>query len=99
MGVREVREHKNKIYMVLEANGPMTTNELACHPAVNEDGRGVNAVLRALARDKRVSKNGDKWSPHVDNKAAAKMYFVMNLKTRSFQLEIGGVRLPLIVEQ
>ena len=94
------QEHKNKIYMVLEANGgSMTSQDIAEHPTVQEDARSVDACLRALLKDNRVVKKGRKWEvKHASNKQQAKMFFVMNLSTRSFMLDIEGVRLPLIVE-
>lgn len=94
------QEHKNKIYMVLEANGqPMTSRDIAEHPTIQEDTRAVDGCLRGLLKDDRVVKKGRKWEvKHASNKQQAKMYFVMNLTTRSFMLDIEGVRLPLIVE-
>lgn len=97
---KQREEHKNKIFMILEANGgPMSSRDIAQHPTIQEDTRSVEGCLRGLLRDDRVIKKGGKWEvKHASNKQQAKMFFVMNLSTRSFMLDIEGVRLPLIVE-
>jgi|WetSurMetagenome_2_1015567.scaffolds.fasta_scaffold1369888_1 hypothetical protein len=95
-----VIERKNKVFMFLQAaNKALSVHEIASSPMINGSGRGIASTLRSLKKDGKVRLEGKLWAvQHADNKAEAKMYFVMNLQTRSFQLDIGGVRLPLIVE-
>jgi len=111
MNRREVVEFQTRLLGVLEAIGkPVTTVELQAHPILaplKMDGRAIGAHLRAMFDRKEIRKLPKKhWAALKsrtavtvpESKEPPKMYFVLIPSEQKILLDVGGMRLPVVIE-
>ena len=96
---------------VLEAVGkPVTTIELQAHPILAPlklDGRAIGAHLRAMFDRKEIRKLPKKHWAALKSRTAVvvpepkelpKMYFILIPSEQKILLDVGGMRLPVMIE-
>jgi hypothetical protein len=107
--MKQAQEIQEKLMAVLMSSDvPQLSVTLTEHPLLKSlhlTPRSIGAHLNSLRRNKQVKQNKHKaWSPirmrEVSEIVAEKpkLAYVLNTIDRTIQLEIGGVRLPLIIE-
>jgi hypothetical protein len=100
-----------KILSVMEAIGhPITAQELIDHPLLNAEKlnpHSAGANFRALLAKKKIRRlSGKRWAPLKSRTAVAtpepkelpKMYFVLVPSEQKILLDVGGMRLPVVIE-
>jgi len=100
-----------KIKGVLEALGrPVKSSELIVHPILageNFSGQRIGAHLRFLQVKKLIRKTKrNMWAPLTtrtavsvpETKELPKMYFVLIPSEQKILLDVGGMRLPVVIE-
>ena len=108
---RSVYDFQIRLLGVLEAIGkPVTTVELQAHPILaplKMDGRAIGAHLRAMFDRKEIRKLPRKHWAALKSRTAVvapepkelpKMYFVLIPSEQKILLDVGGMRLPVVIE-
>lgn len=99
-------EARRKILMVLEAMGKaVSAKTLSEHPTLSGmSSKGVASYLRFMFKNKKVRRTRDgSWVAlkKKEVKVSATptgMFFVINVEDHTIQLDVGGLRLPVVIE-
>ena len=106
----EKAEIRARLKGVLEAIGtPVTVKELNDHPIIaplKKDPRAWGQHLLVLANNKEIRRlSNRRWAPlksrtavAVQEKESPKMYFVLIPSEQKILLDVGGMRLPVVIE-
>ena len=106
----EKEEIRARLKGVLEAIGtPVTVKEINEHPILaplKKDPRAWGQHLLVLANNKEIRRLSDRrWAPlksravvAVHESESPKMYFVLIPSEQKILLDVGGMRLPVVIE-
>jgi len=107
----EIQDFQQRLTSILEAVGePVTTVDLQKHPLLSSlklDGRAIGAHLRSLFEQKKIRKlNKGRWGALHSRTAVTtlkeqippKLYFVLIPSEQKILLDVGGMRLPVVIE-
>ena len=108
----EKEEIRARLKGVLEAIGtPVTVKEINEHPILaplKKDPRAWGQHLLVLANNKEIRRlSGRRWAPlksrtvvvvAPEPKELPKMYFVLIPSEQKILLDVGGMRLPVVIE-
>ena len=108
---QELQELRQRLKGVLEAIGtPVTVKELNDHPIIaplKKDPRAWGQHLLVLANNKEIRRlSNRRWAPLKSRTAVVvpepkelpKMYFVLIPSEQKILLDVGGMRLPVVIE-
>ena len=108
---QELQELRQRLKGVLEAIGtPVTVKELNEHPILaplKKDPRAWGQHLLVLANNKEIRRlSGCRWAALKSRTAVVapepkelpKMYFVLIPSEQKILLDVGGMRLPVVIE-
>ena len=105
MSIKSDKEElRVKIKMVLAALAPATAKKLAEHATLSGiSAQKISGLLRGMEKLKEVRRHRDgSWSPPKQagktEASTSNAFFVINAEAHTIQLDVGGLRLPVVVE-